>query len=112
MEYNGVVKQTLAIPQYVADGVNLNWASPDGPLRNYYFFGCFRPQIGFVDTRGAGFHDSDTFVINGLGIFAPGLCKETLSWTSGYGFNPFEQSGSGDEDYTGWYPNTLILTLE
>jgi hypothetical protein len=104
VKYNGLVKQTLAIPRYAAGGPNLNYGGA-GLFRNYYFFGCFRPQLGFVDTRGAGFHDStvggatDTAVLNGLGIFSAGLCQATLGMASGYGFNPHKQSGSGDESY-------------
>ena len=97
VEYDGVAKQTLAIPQYrVATpptGANINFDA-----RFYYFFGCFRPQYGFVDTRGAGFYAADTVVFAGLDIFDAGLCKELLSWR-GTGFNPYVQTGSGDETY-------------
>ena len=42
VEYDGMVKQTLAVPQYRPTGANVNYQE----LR-YYFFGCFRPQFGF-----------------------------------------------------------------
>jgi len=97
VEYGGMVKQTLAVPQYRPGGANLNFDAENG--RAYYFFGCFRPQYGYVDTRGAGFYDYDTPVFAGLDIWDVGLCKALLGWTDGTGFNPHEQSGSGDETY-------------
>jgi len=95
VEYGGVVKQTLAVPQYRLGGANLNYDADNG--RSDYFFGCFRPQYGYIDTRGAGFYDFDTPVFAGLDILDVGLCKALLGWTDGTGFNPHEQSGSGDE---------------
>ena len=95
VEYDGMVKQTLAVPQYRPTGANVNYQE----LR-YYFFGCFRPQFGFVDTRGAGFYADDEIVFAGLDILDAGLCKALLSWpAAGTGFNPYDQSGSGDETY-------------
>ena len=94
VEYDGVVKQTLDVPQYRPTGANINYDE-----RDHYFFGCFRPQHGFVDTRGAGFYNDDD-VIAGVTIYDAGLCKELLGWTAGTGFNSYVRSGSGDETYT------------
>ena len=92
VEYDGVVKQTLAAPQYRPDGANVNY---DG--RKFFFFGCFRPQYGFVDTRGAGFYDKDDAVFAGLRSKDSGLCKALLNWPAP-GFNPYVQTGSGGEN--------------
>ena len=92
VEYDGVVKQTLAAPQYRPNGANVNY---DG--RELYFFGCFRPQYGYVDTRGAGFYDTNDVVVAGLDVLDVGLCKELLNWPAA-GFNPYVQTGSGAED--------------
>jgi len=100
VEYDGVVMQTLAVPQYMIGGANVNWDYADG--RYYYFFGCFRPQYGFVDTRGAGFYYVDTHVIGDKDIYDVGLCKELLDWTDGVGFNPHDQSGSGSGETYKW----------
>jgi len=99
VEYDGVVKQTLAVPQYNPDRPfeNVNYDADIG--RGYYFFGCFRPQTGTVDTRGAGFYYDDSVVFGGLELWDAGLCKALLDWSGGLGFNPHEQSGSGDERY-------------
>ena len=85
VEYDGVDKQTLAIPQHRPNGASVNPGS-----RDYYFFGCFRPQFGFVDTRGAGFYRSWDFVVAGLDVLDVGLCKELLNWPlAGTGYNPY-----------------------
>jgi len=100
VEYDGAVIQTLAIPQYSLGGVNVNWDHDVG--RYYYFFGCFRPQFGFVDTRGAGYYYADTHVIGDKDIHDVGLCKELLDWTDAAGFNPHDQSGSGSGEVFSW----------
>ena len=46
VEYDGDVKQVLTVPQ--DDGVVDHIDSDDEPY--YYFFGCFRPQLGIVET--------------------------------------------------------------
>lgn len=79
VEY-GEVKQVLSVPQSVG-GVDL-----DQPW--YYFFGCFRPQLGIVDTRGAGFYYYEVDNMNGLRIyFDYNLCKALLDWPGTPGYN-------------------------
>jgi len=82
---DGRDRQVLAVPQW--DGTtNVN---PDG--RFLYFFGCFRPQTGLVDTRGAGFYMEDSAF---FADFADGgLCKALQDWTGWPGFNPYEPAG-------------------
>ena len=53
-----------------------------------------------MDIRGAGFYDSNDFVLAGLGIYDVSLCKELLKWPAAViGFNPYVQRGSGDVTY-------------
>ena len=98
VEYDGVVQQELSIPQY--DGttnINSEW-------REYYFFGCFRPQLGRVDTNGSGFYNEkddaedveDAVIIGDLDILHVGVCKALLDWSGGPGFNHYQQI-DGDE---------------
>jgi len=92
---DGNDRQVLAVPQW--DGTtNVNY---DG--RVLYFYGCFRPQSGLVDTRGAGFFDYEDSVIAGLGPGDDGLCYALLNWTDEPGFNPYDGSGSGTPQVPG-----------
>ena len=51
-----------------------------------------------MDTRGAGFYEDTDFVVAGLTVLDVGLCKELLDWPlAETGFNPYVQTGSGDE---------------
>jgi len=92
---DGKDRQVLDVPRW--DGTtNVNY---DG--RVAYFFGCFRPQSGLVDTRGAGFYNMDSKLFE-LGITDGGLCKALLDWTGGPGFNPYDGSGNGTPQVPGW----------
>ena len=96
VEYDGVVMQELSIPQY--DGstnVNSHW-------REYYFFGCFRPQLGRVDTNGSGFYDDDgddAVIIGDLDILHAGVCKALLDWSGGPGYNHYQQIDGDETNY-------------
>ena len=91
VEYDGVVMQELSIPQYDGNtNINSQW-------REYYFFGCFRPQLGRVDTNGAGFyHDDGEDAIGDLDILHAGVCQALLDWSNGPGYNHYQQI-DGDE---------------
>jgi len=83
VEYGGEVKQILSAPQ--ADGFVDVDADDD---TSYYFFGCFRPQLGIVDTRGAGFHEYEVNNMNGLQIYYDyNLCKALQDWPGTPGNN-------------------------
>jgi len=85
VEYGGQVVQVLKAPQF--DGTTD--VDPDVSDKEFYFFGCFRPQLGLVDTRGAGFFDSDYEVdfTNGLELWDASLCKELLKWPGTLGYH-------------------------
>jgi len=83
VELGGEVKQVLSVPQ--DDGI-VDVDSNDEVW--YYFFGCFRPQLGIVDTRGAGFYYYEVDNTNGLRIyFDYNLCKALLDWPGTPGYN-------------------------
>lgn len=94
VEYDGVVQQELSIPQY--DGttnINSQW-------KEYYFFGCFRPQLGRVDTRGSGFYNDDgEDAIGDLDILNVGVCKALLDWSGDPGYNHDEQIDGDETSY-------------
>jgi len=96
----GDVIQTLAIPQF--DGVtNINY-----DWRSNFFFGCWSSPKRKIITTGAGFYETDdkvkykvgNQVVNtGLTIRDAGLCKTLGVNPASSGFNPYPQSGTGDE---------------
>jgi len=60
---------------------------------DFYFVGCFRPNLGFIDTRGAGYFDDEEVEIFGGSDFEdPDLCYKLLSHPgpSGFNVNTFE----------------------
>merc|ERR1719308_629574 len=55
---------------------------------DFYFVGCFRPNLGFIDTRGAGYFDDEEVEIFGGSDFEdPDLCYKLLSHPGPSGFN-------------------------
>jgi len=60
---------------------------------DFYFLGCFRPNLGFIDTRGAGyFDDEEEEIFDGSDFEDPDLCYKLLSHPgpSGFNVNTFE----------------------
>ena len=83
VELGGEVKQVLSVPQ--SDGVVQ--VDPDNYTKDY-LFGCFRPQLGIVDTRGAGFHEYAVDNMKGRQIYySYDLCKALLDWPGTPGYN-------------------------
>jgi len=95
----GHIVQTLAIPQY--DGVtNINF-----DFKRNFFFGCWSSPMKRMVTTGAGFYsfgDSVKYKVgsevrdSGLGTEDPALCNLLLAQPVS-AFNPYDQSGTGDE---------------
>ena len=55
---------------------------------DFYFVGCFRPNLGYIDTRGAGYFDDEEVEIFGGSDFEdPDLCYKLLSHPGPPGFN-------------------------
>jgi len=98
---DGHTVQTLAIPQY-DEVTNINYDFKDN-----FFFGCWSSPLKKVVTTGAGFYNSDDHVKynvgsqvidTGLRFDNPGLCGLLLAQPVS-AFNPYTQSGEGDEHH-------------
>jgi len=54
----------------------------------FFFVGCFRPDKGYIDTRGAGFYAWMKEVYDGSFWWSPDLCKKLLNHPGPSGVDP------------------------
>jgi len=99
---DGDVVQTLVIPQY-DEVTNINY-----DFKSLFFFGCWSSPKRKMVTTGAGFYDvgdnvkykvGGQIIDTGLNVLDSGLCSTLGVDSASSGFNPYEQSGTGDEHY-------------
>jgi len=53
-----------------------------------FFVGCFRPELGYIDTRGAGFYGWYQEVYDGSFWYSADLCKKLLNHPGPSGVDP------------------------
>jgi len=64
-----------------------------------FFVGCFRPDKGYIDTRGAGFYSPVKEVYDGSFWWSPDLCKKLLNHPGPSGVDPSLLPFENSNDY-------------